>query len=95
MIHQRLEELFIIACDQKRVDEIPTFEDFSKLMEEYPVKSWLADDDYYPNMLKTFEHVDEHHTTMYELRLSFKHLIRRILTISKANNFQVSVDLSA
>lgn len=95
MIHQRLEELFIIACDQKRVTEIPSFEEISTLLEEYPVQSWLTEDDYYQSKLESFERVSENYTTYYELRIAFKHLIRRVLVISKANNYPVTVDLTA
>ena len=94
MIHQKLEELFTIACDQKRIDEIPSYSEFVSLMEEYPIQSWLTEDDYYPNMLKSFEYVCENYTTYYELRLAFKHLVRRVLNISKANNYKITVDLT-
>ena len=73
---------------------LPKHEKLFQMVDEHPLSEKFKADDCLPNMLAEVKETDNNYKTDYELRLPYKHTLRRILTICKDNGLEVKADLS-
>lgn len=74
--------------------DLPAHEKLFEMLSTHALADKFKEDDRLPNMLADVKYIDNNYKTDYELRLPYKHALRRILTICKDNGLEVKADLS-
>jgi hypothetical protein len=90
----KLEDWYTSSMQNGGGIDLPAHEKLIELLDDHTLASKFKADDRLPNMMKDVIDKDNNYATDYELRLPYKHALRRILTICKENGLEVKADLS-
>lgn len=90
----KLEDWYTSSMQNGGGIDLPAHEKLLEMLDAHTLSDKFKSDDRLPNMLKDVIFIDNNYTTDYELRLPYKHALRRILTICKENGLEVKADLS-